>query len=362
VAAITSIKLYAFKTGTPLGNFNVSVYGKADGNTNPTGANLIASTSVLASSITTGVNTFSLSFSTTEGYSYFVVVSCPAGTISNRVDAVGGDGWLSDDSGSSWAGPGPGQLYAQFFEGAVQRLGTKLLAGGNSGVYGNRWIASQAYYTVGKAINVSPVDSSINVDVSGGLNLDWSAGKLATKFDVYLNDDLLVSDTTATLYAHSGVGLSIFDNTWKINSKDVQDNIADGDTWSFCISTSFVITPAINPTPANTATGVSRTVEFTWEGGNVIGWPVPVSYKIYIDDELAGTSETKSFSPPALGYNQTVSWRVDTYAGASWAASSTWTFTTATLGGYPLPTGENAISQKRRLIAAAADRIWIEDI
>jgi hypothetical protein len=224
-----------------------------------------------------------------------------------------------------------------------------------------------------KAYNVYPEDEAENVEITDVFLLIWGLRYYGSdfnqvRFNVYFGSEFGGMSLVSSLNDSNSFRLpqsqtySIFDNLWRVDTVYPDGTTTPGDTWSFCISTSFVITPAINPTPANTATGVSRTVEFTWEGGDVIGWPVPVSYKIYIDDELARTSETKSFSPPALGYNQIVSWRVDTYAGASWATSSTWTFTTATLGGYPLPTGENTISQKRRLIAAAADRIWIEDI
>jgi hypothetical protein len=223
--------------------------------------------------------------------------------------------------------------------------------------------------TFEKAVNPTPADDAMNVDVSHGLTLTWEPGdpdNPPDSYSIYLDDELLEAGNTTGSYEHDGIGLSIFDNVWRVDSIYGSETV-EGDDWTFSISVHFVITPAVNLTPADSETGVARTVLFTWSGGDVVGsFGGEPHYHVYLDGVFKGSSDTKFIVFTDLGYGKTYEWFVVTYAGnpdlGSYATGLSTTFTTAVLTGYPVPTGTNTVSQKRRLIAAAADRIWVEDI
>lgn len=105
---LTKVSLYLSKNGSPSGNFNVSIRATSEGL--PTGSDL-ASTSVSASSITSGWNDFTLNYNLTGGTVYAIVFSCPSGDASNYIMAYdyetsslysGGQYCYSTNSGSSW--------------------------------------------------------------------------------------------------------------------------------------------------------------------------------------------------------------------------------------------------------------------
>jgi hypothetical protein len=118
-----------------------------------------------------------------------------------------------------------------------------------------------------------------------------------------------------------------------------------------------------NPTPAHEATGIASSLtELSWEfSGDA------TSFDVYFGESgseelVAEGVETTAWSvPAALTHNSVYGWRVVAHTTGETITGPTWTFTTMTLNP-PIPTAENAMITKRRLIAAADDKIWYEDI
>lgn len=106
--SMVGIELYLTKNGSPSGNITVSLHLAEGGYPyKPTGS-ILATASLLASSITTGYNTFVLSYSLADATRYSIVVSVPNGDSSNYIDwdhFVGYSGGInvsSTDSGVTW--------------------------------------------------------------------------------------------------------------------------------------------------------------------------------------------------------------------------------------------------------------------
>jgi len=127
-----------------------------------------------------------------------------------------------------------------------------------------------------------------------------------------------------------------------------------------------VLTSPVNPTPADTATDLSpSSLQLEWE--NFSTGP-GVTFDVYLEENKIAADVPKgsatAFSTPATGlsYGNTYTWYVVAKRAGSTNTGATWTFTTTVLAGAPLPSGDSTVHQKRRLIAAADDRIWYEDI
>lgn len=147
----------------------------------------------------------------------------------------------------------------------------------------------------------------------------------------------------------------------------------------------------VNPSPADEATGVALNVELSWDDGGG-----GVAYDVYFGEPGSMTIRANSqaettFDITNLSYGTEYNWRVDAYDDSTPPESvegDTWSFTCLPFdppqvsyvlitggsgaGPYDDPpgiegtdwswTGENNILTVRRLIAAANDKIWYEDI
>ena len=64
---------------------------------------------------------------------------------------------------------------------------------------------------------------------------------------------------------------------------------------------------------------------------------------------------------PTLGYGVTYGWRIDTTNEFGTTTGDTWTFTTISFAP-PVSSGANTMQVIKRLVAAAANKFWYEDI
>jgi hypothetical protein len=188
----------------------------------------------------------------------------------------------------------------------------------------------------------------------------------------------------------------------KLNCTDVTDNSAETPTASYSLGSKYgfrsylaptgALGKATNPSPANDATNVSLNTEtLSWTAGTGA-----TSYNVYLSWwggvstlRTESTSITLSDIVPLyadrFSWGETYTWRVDSVNDAEEEVTGdTWSFTTLsfnppvtswanypgkTLG--PLDgvegtdfyyTGVNFMAAVRRIVAAAADSIWYEDI
>jgi hypothetical protein len=239
--------------------------------------------------------------------------------------------------------------------------------------------------TISKPVNPTPANNSgPGVDFSEFV-LDWEDGGGGDTYDVYIGssaseeDLVLVSEgQSGTSYVTSLEELPHDQRIyWKVDAWD-GGNYAEGDVWNFDPR------PAkpTNPTPTDAAT--KQNLGFAallWEDGGAAatydvtfsGSPVSVGQ--------AGTS----YPTPSLGYSTTYTWRVDAKNAFGTTTGDVWSFTTLdfhppipswenlpehTLG--PLNggtvgtdfrwTGQNATVTVRRMVAAAMNRIYYEDV
>jgi len=80
---------------------------------------------------------------------------------------------------------------------------------------------------------------------------------------------------------------------------------------------------AHTPTPVNGAVGIGLSPELSWSSS-----PQVISSNVYINDILAGTSSTGSFTAGPLVNETVYVWRVDDFDGNTTITGGTWSFTT----------------------------------
>jgi len=260
-----------------------------------------------------------------------------------------------------------------------------------------------------KPINPTPANADTGVDWSAK-GLSWEDGGESETYNIYfgLNGDLsLISsaqaDTSITVddedipYPEEGESGAIF--YWRVDATN-EYGTTTGDTWYFDARPA----KATVPSPADTVDGVALNLStMTWTGGATAS-----SYNLLVDvgdglesqeDGLEEGSWTLSIVP--LAYRTVYTWRIDSINVYGITTGDEWTFTTLSFsppgmtywdsaGGYyyrllidsdgdygdhPADGGventdweklagylPNFINTNRRLIAAAENRIWYEDI
>jgi len=250
-----------------------------------------------------------------------------------------------------------------------------------------------------KPINLTPGNNNTEVDFSD-LTLSWEDGGGADSYDVWVGDSVnlyLVSeeqedtsyvvpytteeDEEGVMHAYIGEN-EINWNTviyWEI---DAINNVGttEGDIWNFDARPGAVTTP----TPSHEATNITLNKTLTWEApGGVID-----SYDLYLGTESGSLILVNDNIDPDYPYiyakfdyyNLIYYWLLDAVNDFGIARSTEFYFTTikydpplptgVTLSyegdddGIPTgtPTGENNMVTLRKLVVAARDRIWYEDV
>lgn len=235
-----------------------------------------------------------------------------------------------------------------------------------------------------KATNPTPADTDTGVDFSG-LVLDWDDGGGADTFDVYIGPvgalvkvaDAIVPSTFTVDLEDVPTDQVIY---WRVDSTNA-GGTTEGDTWSFDARPVKAETPS--PTDAVSDITLDETPLSWVDGGNAD------TYNVYFGEsgseelvaELQADLEwTIDFG--TLAYNTTYGWRIDSVNDFGTTTGDTWTFDTIVFappvpgaagggggggggggeGEESSPTGENNMLTLRRLIAAAKNTLWYEDI
>ncbi len=120
----------------------------------------------------------------------------------------------------------------------------------------------------------------------------------------------------------------------------------------------------INPSPSDTATDITLDEpQLSWDdGGGADTFDVyfgPQGSVILQSSAQAGTTWTIPVG--TLSYGVTYEWRIDATNVNGTTTGDTWTFTALTYSP-PVASSKNTMFTIKRLVAAAANKIWYEDI
>lgn len=237
-----------------------------------------------------------------------------------------------------------------------------------------------------KPTNPTPANSATEVDFSG-FQLSWNDGGSTDTYDVYIGPSGSLTQVSSaqagTTYTTTLAELESIFGVSPINQKIYWrvDATADGDTatgdeWNFDARPGA----ASNPTPADEATGITLD-ELTaeWDAGANAD-----TYDLYFgtlsglvsltEEGITGTSGTLQDSP--LQSNDIYYWKVRARNDFGYTDTAEYSFTTIsfdpplpsgiTLDADGNPTGSadglNNMITMRRLIAAAENAFWYEDI
>jgi hypothetical protein len=208
----------------------------------------------------------------------------------------------------------------------------------------------------------SPTPTNSATGVSNTQDLSWTAGSDTTSHDVYFGTDYpLIGNQTGTTY-DTGTMVQAIAYYWRIYEKNA-DCTTPGPLWSFTTAPPPPPGQATNPTPTNSATGVSNTQDLSWTAGSGI----VDSHSVYF-----GT-----VNPPPHDVNQTATtydtgtmvqgityyWRIDENNLGGITTGTVWHFTTAPPpppGAATNPTPANSainVSQTQDLIWTAGSGI-----
>jgi hypothetical protein len=177
-----------------------------------------------------------------------------------------------------------------------------------------------------RATLVSPADGATDVPV--GTNRAWKWGGSARSYNVYFGT------SNPPAFQRNQTGFSFSSGTmaycttyyWRIDPVN-DDGTTTGDVWSF--TTQSPPTPpgqAANPTPADQATNVSRSVRLNWAAANA------TQYEVYFDTSnppafrLAQTGT--SYTPGLLAPHTTYYWRIDSGNVCATTTGVVWSFST----------------------------------
>ena len=246
---------------------------------------------------------------------------------------------------------------------------------------------------VGDVTKSTPQDNDV-VSTGGVTTLKWNEpGSGATKYSWTLSyEDPIwgasiksgtVNAPTTEKDVSSAIS-SIYDSgarecTWTLRPYIGGEYVADGDPWTL-----EIVGPpptAVNPAPANTASSIAMAPLLTWD---IDGPPGGDDYFfIYLNTDIdkmstaaglqVGWRRTQKLQMlSGLTANTTYYWQVHVANTQGWSESAIWSFTTRNfapptystrmVGEDVFPTGENNMLTVRRLIVAARNRIYYEDL
>jgi hypothetical protein len=415
----------------------VSLYPAAEYNLRPDYGTSIASKTIAVSALPTteGLVTFTFDAPVTVIDSEFYGVRIQgtgnhAQLAKTYMYTMGASGWL--DATDTWEGYPVGAERGWMVLGTVASWasgyrfgyiinGTDLIhensaSGDSDGYYlfyednKHRLFGMRSYIEVplplpSKPINPTPAHESTEVDFSG-LTLSWeSGGGTETSYDVYFGSTVLFDEfvflgntvelSTVVPYTITGDEVdvdveayvgdpNVFNKIhwnvplyWRVDARDDEDNVAEGDVWWF----------DARPPKATTPAPVEEYGQMTLDWGSFSWDPVTIatSYDTYLglpaqpftnvinsgvtpsitqSDFIAGVKT--GFNPAGLAdYGADYNWRVDSKNLFGVTEGDTWTFSTIALLP-PLDLHSEyditwyALSTKRSLLVCARNKVWYE--
>lgn len=379
----THVKLPLFRVGSP-GTITVKLCADSGGSPQAPGAELASGTcagNALTDNTAGEWATFDLGAgaSLTAGTVYWLIIDS-LGTGLVDVDMVGWrfDAWPSGDSDAT------SKVYDK-------KYGSYVWSSTTADFLWQVW-DGESGSGPSKPTTPSPANGATDVDFSD-LTLSWANGGGATSYDVYVGSSGSLScisegqtgTTCAVTMDQVPVNQVIY---WRVDAVN-DDGTATGDVWHFDARPA----KASSPTPADEATGQSIYVGASWSGSSIAD-----SYDLYIAPheesytlaatELTAEEVEQIFTYYHLGHNAGYDWRVDSRNSFGITQGDTWTFSTAALvppsaswelipggsGNGPWDTppgvedvdfrwvGDNRTVTTKRIVVAAMNRIWFEDV
>lgn len=372
-ATVTSIEIRVkkFSVGSTPGTTTVSIC-TVDGTNLPD--TVLDSTTFDANALTTSYawKSVTLSASISSGTKYCITVEPSAGGL-----VWAGDNTPPYDTGGC-------QIYTTYWYtvDAVDMLFK---------VYGDTGLA--------KPTNPSPANDSTAVDFST-LGLSWDNGGGAVKYNVFIgasgnltkvsNEQSNTTYTTSltelgTIFGQSPINQKIY---WRVDASDGL-NWVTGDEWNFDSRPIKVS----NPTPVDEAIDQSIYVGASWDGSlntkkyDLYIAPHEESYILAATD-LTEDEVEKIYSYYQLDHGVDYDWRIDAKNDFGVVQGDVWTFSTLYLnppsakwelipggsgqGPWDIPpgvpgvdfrwVGDNSMITTKRLVIAAMNRIWFEDL
>jgi len=187
----------------------------------------------------------------------------------------------------------------------------------------------------GQASGPNPVDGASGLGIE--TDLSWSAGTAAISHDVYFGTN---STPNGGDFQGNQGGTGFDPGTlanettyyWRIDEVNA-DGTTTGLVWSFNTEAAPVLPgPAIDPNPANGATGISTSVSLGWTAGTDTD-----SHDVYFGSSTTpafqGNQAGTGFDPGTLANGTTYYWRIDEVNGDGTTMGAVWSFTTAAVAG-----------------------------
>ena len=179
-----------------------------------------------------------------------------------------------------------------------------------------------------------PSPGSAAISVAADTVLRWTRNARTTSFDVYLGVDPHLSAVDfqgnvaqAEFAPHLAPGSRYY---WRVDARGA-GGITQGPVWTFTTA-GMLEEPgkAVNPSPANGATGVVQDPVLRWDSGGHT-----TSYDVYLGtasrlgaSELQQTQATRTYYPRGLRAGTRYYWRIDAKNGQGTTPGDVWTFTT----------------------------------
>jgi len=188
----------------------------------------------------------------------------------------------------------------------------------------------------GQAVNPSPGNGATGVSVDA--DLSWTGGFGATSHNVYfgtISPGASQGNQTGTTF-DTGTMANDMIYYWRIDEVNA-NGTTTGVVWNF--TTEALPQPpgqAVNPSPGNSATGVSVDADLSWTAGSGA-----TSHDVYFGTISPGASQgnqtATTFDTGTMANDMTYYWRIDEVNGEGTTGGLVWSFTTESL---PPPPGQ----------------------
>ena len=164
--------------------------------------------------------------------------------------------------------------------------------------------------------------------------LRWTRNARTTSFDVYLGTDanLRANDfqgsvAQARFAPHLAPGSQYY---WRVDARGA-GGITQGPVWTFTTAGTLEEPgKAVNPSPADGATGVAQNTELSWDsGGRTTSYDVYLGIAPVLGASELQTQATRTYSPSGLQAGTRYYWRIDAKNGQGTTMGDVWSFTTA---------------------------------
>jgi len=209
----------------------------------------------------------------------------------------------------------------------------------------------------GQASNPTPSNGA--TDVSIDADLSWTAGSGATSHDVYFGTSspgTFQGNQPGTTF-EPGTMDNDTTHYWRIDEVNAEGTTT-GNVWSF--TTEAVPSPpgqASNPTPADSAAGVSVDADLSWTAGSGT-----TSHDVYFGTTspgaFQGNQTATTYEPGTMANDTTYYWRIDEINAAGTTTGVVWSFTTEAAPSPPGQASNPSPANSATDVSIDADLSW----